>query len=308
MRVACIAGATTFAARLGIGSDTPGRTQPTAIAAGDVPASVRFVDIADAGNGGCGVGDNGELYCWGDNSHTPNPSLSSTGFSPAPVGTVRGEIPPGVKLVKVALDTDNGCALGEDGKAYCWAVGALTPRVVDAGAVPAGVRLVEIQMGDHLPCALGDNGQIFCWGSGFGRRFGAGFSEFVSHSPPIAVADGGKPQSAKFLALSVGGISIASCGVADNGKTYCWGGGYRGSLGDGELGDHDALVPVAVLNGEKKASARWTTVNCATLTCTGLADNGRIYNWGANDDLMLSRNNQNGDSAVPLQISRPTRP
>jgi alpha-tubulin suppressor-like RCC1 family protein len=292
---------------LGVGADQPGRTAPTPIAAGEVPVDVRFIDMATHSNGGCAVGDDGKLYCWGRNAVIPNPSLSSTGFSESPVATVLGDIRPGVSLIKVAMGGNKGCAVATDGNAYCWGSSRI-PELVQPGEVPLRAKLVDIQIGSDLPCALADNGQIFCWGSSFGRRFGNGSSDFISTDVPLAVSDGEKPKSAKFVAFTVGGISIASCGVADNGKTYCWGNGYRGSLGDGDLIEHEALTPAAVVNGQKKASADWLSVNCATYTCTGLTNTGLIYNWGGNENLMLSRDNQFPDSAVPLRISRPAPP
>jgi alpha-tubulin suppressor-like RCC1 family protein len=294
---------------LGIGTGQLGRSAPAPIADGEVPAGVRFVDMTTEAQGGCVVGNDGKLYCWGDNGLIPNPSLSTTGHSAVPVATIFSDIRPGVALLKVAIGRNRGCALADDGNAYCWTRGSRTPEYVLPGEVPSGAKLVDIQIGDDLPCALADNGQIFCWGSSsFGRRFGNGSSGSVSTDSPLAVSDGEKPKSAKFVAFTVGGISIASCGVADNGKTYCWGNGYRGSLGDGDLNGHEALTPVAVVKGQKKASADWVSVNCATYTCTALADNGLIYNWGGNDFLMLSRDDQFPDSAQPLRISRPARP
>jgi alpha-tubulin suppressor-like RCC1 family protein len=293
---------------LGIGPDQLGRSAPVAIAAGEVPADIRFVDVTTEAYGGCVVGNDGKLYCWGDNGLIPDPSLSSTSHSAVPMATVLGDIPPDVSLRKVAMGLNRGCALATDGNAYCWSRGSRVPELVQPGEVPLRAKLVDIQINDDLSCALADNGQIFCWGSGSGRRFGNGSSDFISTDVPLAVSDGEKPKSAKFVAFTVGGIAIASCGVADNGKTYCWGNGYRGSLGDGDLNEHEALTPVAVVNGQKKASAAWVSVNCASYTCTGLADNGLIYNWGGNYDLMLSRDNQFPDSAVPLRISQPARP
>jgi alpha-tubulin suppressor-like RCC1 family protein len=293
---------------LGIGPDQLGRSAPVVIAAGEVPAGVRFVDMTTEAQGGCVVGNDGKLYCWGDNGLIPNPSLSATDHSASPVATVLGDIGPDVSLRKVAMGRNRGCAVATDGNAYCWSRGSRVPELVEPGEVPLRAKLVDIQIGDDLSCALADNGQIFCWGSSFGRRFGNGSAEFISTDVPLAVSDGDKPKSAKFVAFTVGGIYIANCGVADNGKTYCWGNGYQGTLGDGDLNEHEALTPVAVVKGQKKASGDWVSVNCATYTCTGLADNGLIYNWGDNSNLMLSRGDQFIDSAVPLRISPPARP
>ncbi len=292
---------------LGIGVAGGGRSAPTALAAGEVPAGVRMTDLALRPSGGCATGDNGRLYCWGSHANMPNAALPRGGLSPAPVAMPAGDVPAGVKLRQVAYDINVGCALGDDGRAYCWN-NPTAMRLVPQGAVPANVKLSEIQIGTDLPCALADNGRIYCWGSGAGRRFGDGGSTFVSNTPPRAVADGAKPVGAKFTAFTVGGIATAHCATADDGKAYCWSAGYLGSLGDGDLTARDALVPVAVLDGEKEAGFTWLAVNCAQYTCSGLASDRRIYNWGSNQASMLSRDSQASSSALPLLVTRPTRP
>jgi Regulator of chromosome condensation (RCC1) repeat len=293
---------------LGLGSADAGRNAPALIARGAIPAGVRIVDIAVTYQGGCAVGDDGNLYCWGSNSHIPDPALESNDFSAAPVATVAGDRPRGVRFVKVSIDVNNGCALGDNARAYCWTIGQRIPQQVATGAVPANVRLVDLQMGSELPCALGDNGQIYCWGTAFGRRFGTGVADFISDTTPVAVADGAKPAGMRWTAFTVGGIATANCAVAENGNAYCWGNGYLGSLGDGVEATHEGLTPTPLLAGERDAAFTWVAVNCASLTCTGLASDRRIYSWGANEDLMLSRSNQISSSATPLMVTRPTRP
>jgi alpha-tubulin suppressor-like RCC1 family protein len=285
-----------------------GRSEPARIATGEVPAGVRFVDLGVSAYGGCAVGDDGRLYCWGYGNYIPNAAVSPNVRVLSPLATTQGDVAAGVKAVKVAVDVNGGCALGDNGRAYCWSSGARTPRLVTQGEVPINVRLVELQLGGGLPCALADNGQVYCWGTSFGRRFGAGNAAFSSSAPPTAVSTGAKPASARFTALTVGGIATSSCAVADNGKAYCWGRGYEGSAGDGVEADHEVLTPVEVLLGEKDAAFTWSAVNCSQLTCTGLASDRRIYSWGSNQNRMLSRESQTVRSATPLMVTRPTRP
>ncbi len=293
---------------LGVNSAEVGRLAPTALAAGAVPAGVRFVDLTMTSLGGCVTGDDGRLYCWGDHSYIPNPTLSSAGASLAPVATALGEIGPDVKLVKVAGGGLSGCVLGDNGRAYCWSQGSNTPKLVLQGAVPTNVKLVDLQQSDDRTCALADNGQIYCWGTGFGYLFGGGLSGFVSKAPPTLVVDGAKPAGVKFTALSVGGLATASCAVADDGALYCWGKGYLGSAGDGNALDHEVPTPVRVLAGEKDAAFTWTQINCAQYACTALASDRRIYSWGSNQQRMLSREATTERSATPLLATRPTRP
>lgn len=294
---------------LGLGDTTTQTSTPRGILQGAVPAGVRLVDIAASAWTACALGDDGKAYCWGANTAIPNPVLSSTGNSPTPVATVAGDVPAGVKLVRIALSTNVGCALGDDGHAYCWKVGAITPRRVALGERPAGSGYTEIQIGSDLPCALAQDGEAYCWGTGFGRRFGAGSAAFVSNADPTRVARGARPAGVMLTAISVGGVATASCAAGDNGKAYCWAMGYRGSLGDGDLADHEALVPTEVLDGEKGGGFAWRGVNCGTYTCTATASDGRAYNWGANEDVLLSRDNPPlTGSATPLLVTRVIRP
>jgi alpha-tubulin suppressor-like RCC1 family protein len=292
---------------IGIGV-AEGRSAPTRIAAGEVPSSVRFVDVGVAPYGGCAVGNDGRLYCWGAYNHIPNPALATNGRFLSPLATVQGDVAAGVKLVKVVVDENGGCALGDNGRAYCWTSAARTPRLVAQGAVPVNAKLIDLQLAGSLPCALADNGQIYCWGTSFGYRFGAGQSTYVSGAAPTAVVDGAKPSGVKFTAFTVGGIATASCAVAEDGALYCWGKGYLGSAGDGDASDHEIPSPVRVLAGEKEAGFRWTQINCSQLACTALASDRRIYSWGSNQNRMLSRESQTVSSATPLMVTRPTRP
>jgi alpha-tubulin suppressor-like RCC1 family protein len=292
---------------LGIGT-TDGQSTPARIAQGQVPAGTRFVDVDLSPWGGCAAGNDGRLYCWGDHNHIPNPALSANGPTLTPVVTVPGEVTPDVKIVTVVVDTDYGCALGDNGRAYCWQTAARSPRAVVQGAIPVNARLTDLQLGSGLPCALADNGQMYCWGAAFAYRFGAGLTGFLTNAAPTTVLDGAKPAGATFTALSVGASATASCAVADDANAYCWSKGYRGSLGDGDLAAHDAFTPTRVVTGEKDAAVRWTQVNCGRYTCTALGSDRRIYNWGANDDRMLSRDSQVVQSATPLMVTRPTRP
>lgn len=286
---------------------------PKQVAQGAVPAGVRFVDIARASWTTCAVGDDGRLYCWGDQLRIPNPALSSTGYAYLPVATVLGAVPGAVRLTKVALSTNTGCALGSDGEAYCWAGSSRSPAHVGQGERPVGSAFTELQINADLPCALAADGEAYCWSGGnggaSGYRFGNGAAAFAQHATPVRVAAGARPAGVRLTALSVGSSATANCAVADDGQAYCWAKGYHGGLGDGDLTEHDALVPVRVQDGERPAGVAWQAINCATYTCSALASDGRLYDWGSNNDGLLSRDTTTvPQSAVPLRITRVVLP
>ncbi len=272
----------------------------------------------------CALADGRQrIYCRGSAGVTGTTMITSTlqqfqYVAPTPIP--QGEIPAGARISKVEGELFNMCALTDDGAVFCWGSGGLegsygigigvaegrsAPTRIAAGEVPAGVRFVDLSVTANGACAVGDDGRLYCWG-------------FYSHIPNPAlpsngrflspVATGAEPASAKFTALTVGGIATSSCAVADNGKAYCWGRGYQGSAGDGVEADHEVLTPVEGVHGEKDAAFSWSAVNCSQYTCTGLASDRRIYSRGSNQNRMLSRESAVVRSALPLMVTRPTRP
>ena len=125
----------------------------------------------------CALGSNGKAYCWGfDNNGSLGNNLSDDDdpFAPTPVAVHQGDIPSGVGLTKIAASFDHTCALGSNGKAYCWGSGASgrlgnnsttdasTPVAVHQGEIPTGVNLLQIVIGWSATCALGSNGKVYC--------------------------------------------------------------------------------------------------------------------------------------------------
>jgi alpha-tubulin suppressor-like RCC1 family protein len=83
---------------------------------------------------------------------------------------------------------------------------------------------------DHL-CGIIASGETVCWGRNLSGQLGDG--TLVSHfdSLAVTVADGHQ-----FTNVEVGGsffgIGAAhSCGLASDGRTYCWGANFSGQIG-----------------------------------------------------------------------------
>lgn len=88
----------------------------------------------------------------------------------------------------------------------------------------------------------------------------------------------GNPVSIAALGMDIqtvsGGAGNHTCGVASNGKTYCWGENNWGQLGDGSA--IDRYQPTAILNDPGLASLASTFF----ATC-GLTPKGQAYCWGS---------------------------
>lgn len=252
------------------------------LAAGDIPAGVKVVGLDISAFTSCAVGDDGEAYCWGDFHRVPDldPSLATV---TAPRLIVRGNVPGEITDVSTAIN--RSCVLAE-GRPYCWFLDE--PELIPPGELPAGAKLLALRINDDFSCAAADDGEIYCFGTASGRRFGAGASDFVSNSPLTRVSRAHLPANVRFQDVTVGGIAGASCGLGSDGWAYCWGSGEDGAVGDGELGAHDVLAPVAVERGEVPSGVTFVGLNCGTYHCSGEGSDGFVYSWGSNEDGVLA--------------------
>jgi len=139
---------------------------------------------------------------------------------------------------------------------------------------PDDVALVAITVGLDHTCGLTATGTAYCWGAnGFGQL---GDGSFVSRSTPTPVAGG-----LTFTEVSAGGggyeedVSF-TCGVASGGDAYCWGGSFRGALGDGSANAAHNM-PARVAGGLK-----FRSISTGGAHACGLATNGVVYCWGSN--------------------------
>jgi len=120
---------------------------------------------------------------------------------------------------------------------------------------------------------------------------------------PVGISRGDIPASATISSMSVGGNHTC---VLTNGNTgYCWGAGFSGRLGNGDI--NDSNVPVAVSQGSITFSKLWVSggVSCAT-TPAGLA-----YCWGVNGDNQIGGGSAYDTYAyinAPLAVSNGVKP
>ena len=118
---------------------------------------------------------------------------------------------------------------------------------------------------------LGDDGWLYGFGGGFGRRYGNGSSSFVSDTKKLfRLGQGAIPAGVKLVDYAIGGTAGANCALGSNGKAYCWGAGYYGSLGDGQLAEHEALTPIEVQQGEVPVGVTLESIACGTYHCIAL--------------------------------------
>ena len=300
-------------AAMGTSSQIP-ISEPSLVQRGEIPVGVTLVKLIQGFRSTCGLADDGNLYCWGSVAGIPRTVSgfpSGTNFYNAPVKLISS-----VKFSDFAIGTNRSCALSEAGLLYCGrtgstgigsggSAGTLTLVVNPESEVPSNVKLVKIKSeagndGDFM-MALGDDGWVYSYGNGFGRRFGNGLSAFVNTDKPTRIGQGGIPVGVKIKDFSPGGISGAHCVVGDNGKAYCWSKGYFGSLGDGNLAEHETLSPQPVLQGQIPANVALVSIGCGAYHCAAIGSDHKTYAWGFSEGAAIGGTKS---VAVPTLINK----
>jgi alpha-tubulin suppressor-like RCC1 family protein len=108
----------------------------------------------------------------------------------------------------------------------------------------------------------------------------------------------------RFRTVVAGGIS--SCGIALDGKAYCWGSPQEGRLGTGAADAAnkfaDKTVPTAVAG-----DATFATVTPRSWHTCGLSSTGVVFCWGGAEHGVLGSGTMNQvDSPVPTRVTAAT--
>lgn len=236
----------------------------------------------------CGIREDGSLWCWGNNEWGQVGDGTTTHrFVPVPIQGPRG-------WVDVALGDYHTCATRADGFLWCWgghAHGSVRRSPDSRHPVPTPVRLTPAEtpeaaplrfaatgLGDGHTCGLTTGGDIFCWGSG-PERLGTGRKSL--HAQFLFPLDAAKlPSGTLFTSLAVG--SGHSCGISSEGRVYCWGRNDRGQVGQGASSDW-VLMPTPIDLTAIEGDPRFSRLTAGTYHTCGLATDGRLLCWGAND-------------------------
>jgi alpha-tubulin suppressor-like RCC1 family protein len=196
--------------------------KPTKMSSGEIPPNETLTSIGVGINGGCLLA-NGDAYCW------------STGGLPRLVGP--GDLAANVKLTSLSVTDDITCALGDDGKAYCFgkAFGrrfgagsaAFTEttawKLVAQGEIPGGARITQLAVGGTAAasCVIANDHKAYCWGLNHQGVIGIGNSREFDVLEPRHVAQGGIPADVGLLKVVCGQYHCAALG--DDGRIYAWG-------------------------------------------------------------------------------------
>ena len=169
--------------------------------------AAQAIDVSVSQGLGCGVYDDGSVYCWGD-----FPRLASD-------EAIRiTELPP---AVSIATGRFGGCAIDHQSLVRCWGLDyqrsvAEGKNIVSMKPFPVhGLpRVKSVSLGFGHFCALSLEGEIWCWGDNPCGEIGCGDKEFKPSPVQVAL-----PLPAISLSTGVNN----TCAVLNTGQVSCWG-------------------------------------------------------------------------------------
>lgn len=307
--------------QLGNGGVGTQSTTPVEVSAGAVPANTTPYKITSGRDHTCIIASNGKIYCWGNNTNGRLGDGTTTNRT-TPVAVSNGAMPADQGAKALSAGNDFTCAIGGNGKVYCWGLntsgqvgnGTTTtefsvPQAVANGEMSASSAALSIKSGMAHTCVIGSNTQVYCWGQGsFGRL---GNNETANKTSPVAIKIGAMPALDGVTDIAVGGYH--GCAVRLGTTLYCWGYGGWGALGNG--GTASSNTPVAAVAGDipagsmiSQASAGDThtcvMVNSTWSHCWGRTSAGQLGNTTVSGDVPQPTITQKGQIPYDLQISQ----
>jgi alpha-tubulin suppressor-like RCC1 family protein len=246
------------------------------------PEPVRFISVTAGADHVCALTDRGEAYCWGSNEAGQLGTGSTDSLAHTRPARVIGDL----TFTTLAAGLTHTCGLTRDGAVFCW--GANDSAQLGDGTIrnsPTPVRVATdvkfktIGPGGTHTCAVSVDGVGYCWGGNWHGQLGVDNRDGDAGAPCCYRAPTRIRTELRFSSVVAGGID--SCGVAVDGKAYCWGSPQEGRLGTGAADaankSADKTVPIAVAGDVVFA----TVVPRAWHTC-GLSSTHAAFCWGGN--------------------------
>ncbi len=205
---------------------------------------------------------------------------------------VAPELSPAHRFIEVAAGDSHTCAVTADAGTFCWGnvangrlghAGGSDVAGCDGRTCDTPVRLEEdlpftvLATGEAHTCGIAW-GRPYCWGQ---DRFGqlgdggrliyrcADYEPFLCSVQPV-------PAEVGYDFVAVTAARDHTCGLAADGRAYCWGWNLAGQLGTGTKDDEPHSLPSPVAG-----DLHFTAISTGTgHTCAVTAD-GAAYCWGS---------------------------
>ncbi|MCB9661897.1 MAG: hypothetical protein H6726_29930 [Sandaracinaceae bacterium] len=194
----------------------------------------------------------GRVVCWGDNAVTPS---DDTHLALCTAASFHDED----RVREVAVSGAMGCIVTDSRTVRCWGDESESTSPTTAVGLVEGAHGLSVSLWQG--CALTSDG-VRCWGSSIMDDEIA----TLEHSYRVDV-----PDPAQVV---VG--SDSACARSSDGRVFCWGHDYNGSLGRG------AVTTYARLGVERVDGIQAVDLVGSERTVCARGEDGRTYCWGDN--------------------------
>jgi alpha-tubulin suppressor-like RCC1 family protein len=201
---------------------------------------VDYVAVTAGGFQGCGLRDDGRIYCWGWNG-SGQLGFGDTENRERPFKT---GCPAGEECIEdwaaVASGEFHVCAIRRNGELWCWGgglngqlgVGTLTerdstrPLRVDLDGVAA------VSAGRSHTCVIREDDSLWCWGNNELGQLGLGPGDNRFRPERVRLL-----EDDRWLRIRLG--QEHTCAIRSDRTLWCWGRNDEGQLGLGFVSDED---------------------------------------------------------------------
>jgi alpha-tubulin suppressor-like RCC1 family protein len=215
-----------------------------------VAGLTNVVRVAAGATSACAVTKTGDVYCWGDNSHSQLGHMKGVADDSCVNSTPCSRTPQPVtgvsNIADVTVSGVSACAVDTAGKLFCWGgneVGelgrgthdtdnelpAIVPAFADAGVVHVAA---DSTVTAHY-CATKTDGSLWCWGRNATDELGfpgatpldcSGNTQNCMAVPTTAKKSGATPFTGVTSFAAAAGATCVS--LATSTQVWCW--GYKG--------------------------------------------------------------------------------
>jgi uncharacterized protein YjdB len=170
--------------------------------------------------------------------------------------------------------------------------GTVTVTATSEGKSGTATRVVvikyrSISAGTEHACDIASGGIVWCWG-----RNGTQLRVGMTDNSPESFSNVPLRLNTNVRFAQVSTFGTTTCGIARDGKAYCWGYNGWGNLGNGS--SVSSATPVAVSGG-----LTFKQVSVGGQHVCAVATDSRVYCWGFNQNSEFGNNNATS-SNVPV--------
>ncbi len=195
----------------------------------------------------CAWNDDGELFCWGSNTHGV---LADEDLTYSTTAVRIDGLPP---VVDVDLGAFHACAVTAAGEVYCWGsnesgqigAGEDIEEIIRAPRKVEGIDYaVRVGVGAEHSCALDQEGALYCWGSNQYGQVGLDLFGVLHVHHPDRVGEELGPVDDFDVAFQ---HTCATFG--DSRQLHCWGRNQYGQFGLDDLDPRNKPAEVVEMIG-----------------------------------------------------------